>query len=35
MAPVLVRIVHHQIDEHRHEDGENGGGVPHLPRAAV
>ena len=28
--PVIVRVVHHDVDEHGHEKGEDRGAVAHL-----
>ena len=28
--PVFVRVVHHDVDEHGHEEGEDRGAVAHL-----
>ena len=29
--PVMLRIVHHDVDEHRHQSAKDGGAVRHLP----
>ena len=34
-SPVLVRVVHHDVDEDGHEKGEDRGVVTHLSSAAL